>query len=160
MNLYGYAAGDPINLSDPFGLNPACLTPAGAVLCIGVATISAAIASSATTTIGATIRPAVAASELNEAISRAADALISFAKPRTDIIMAGLATAALAVHSVITSSFPPPPGPCDSQSNRPAVEAQSAPPISTEMPSPGEDSTKVVTIDKEPCNPEVRRGRR
>jgi hypothetical protein len=25
MNLYGFAGGDPINFSDPFGLNPLCL---------------------------------------------------------------------------------------------------------------------------------------
>jgi len=25
LNLYGYAGGDPINFSDPFGLTPACL---------------------------------------------------------------------------------------------------------------------------------------
>lgn len=32
MNLYGFAGGDPVNFSDPFGLCPACLVVAGAAL--------------------------------------------------------------------------------------------------------------------------------
>jgi RHS repeat-associated protein len=42
INLYGYANGDPINYSDPFGLNP-CLVPQVAVLCLAaaVATVGA-----------------------------------------------------------------------------------------------------------------------
>jgi RHS repeat-associated protein len=36
LNLYGYANGDPINFSDPFGLNP-CLVPPVAIGCAIVA---------------------------------------------------------------------------------------------------------------------------
>jgi RHS repeat-associated protein len=36
MNLYGFANGDPINFSDPFGLNP-CLVPPVANACVGLA---------------------------------------------------------------------------------------------------------------------------
>jgi len=30
MNLYGFAAGDPVNFSDPFGLCPICIVGAAA----------------------------------------------------------------------------------------------------------------------------------
>jgi RHS repeat-associated protein len=36
MNLYGYAGGDPINLSDPYGLNP-CGVPPLMQACVGLA---------------------------------------------------------------------------------------------------------------------------
>lgn len=29
INFYGYANGDPVNLSDPFGLCPLCITAGG-----------------------------------------------------------------------------------------------------------------------------------
>lgn len=32
LNLYGYAGGDPVNFSDPFGLCPACWVVGGALL--------------------------------------------------------------------------------------------------------------------------------
>ena len=32
MNLYGYANGDPVNFSDPFGLTPVCIVAPGACL--------------------------------------------------------------------------------------------------------------------------------
>jgi RHS repeat-associated protein len=33
INLYGFAAGDPVNIHDPFGLNPCLLHPAAAIAC-------------------------------------------------------------------------------------------------------------------------------
>jgi hypothetical protein len=35
LNLYGYAAGDPINFSDPFGLSPTCLAGALGSVALG-----------------------------------------------------------------------------------------------------------------------------
>jgi hypothetical protein len=48
LNLYGYAAGDPVNYSDPFGL---CVTPTTKVVCVAVAkTTGTAVVRSAAVT--------------------------------------------------------------------------------------------------------------
>jgi hypothetical protein len=41
LNLYGYAGGDPINYSDPFGLTPAfaCAIPVVTPVCVSTATL-------------------------------------------------------------------------------------------------------------------------
>ncbi len=45
LNLYGYASGDPINYSDPFGLTPLalCLTPVGAPVCTTLGAAAGAV---------------------------------------------------------------------------------------------------------------------
>jgi RHS repeat-associated protein len=57
MNLYGFAAGDPVNAADPFGLNP-CLTGPNAFKCIREA---AAAANQAALTLAATVAGAMSA---------------------------------------------------------------------------------------------------
>jgi uncharacterized protein RhaS with RHS repeats len=35
LNLYGFAGGDPVNFSDPFGLNPCLVYPAACIAAVG-----------------------------------------------------------------------------------------------------------------------------
>ncbi len=64
LNLYGYAAGDPINNSDPFGLCPVCLV-AGAAS--GVATVWATPQAAATVAAGTALAATAAVGTLNAA---------------------------------------------------------------------------------------------
>jgi RHS repeat-associated protein len=52
LNLYGYAGGDPVNFSDPFGLTPACLI-APQVCVAGLVTAARATLAVATLALGA-----------------------------------------------------------------------------------------------------------
>ena len=79
MNLYGFASGDPVNFSDPFGL---CATPATAVVCLAAAkqTGAALVASGVAIGTAATVTGAAltqAATIVGGALTEAGNAITS-----------------------------------------------------------------------------------
>lgn len=178
LNLYGYAGGDPLNYSDPYGLD--CYGPdgrripcsaAGVVVggAVGAAAGVFATGACASVTFGicAAGGPAivglgtlggVAVGALIGELSDGSEALVSLAKKAGGMGAAMLATSVLALHATLAAGFPPPP--CRPPRDTPDAKqstTSTGTAAGTEMPSPRTvDSTKVVTEDKDPCNPAAR----
>ncbi|MFL5576193.1 MAG: RHS repeat-associated core domain-containing protein [Gemmatimonadaceae bacterium] len=70
LNAYGFAAGDPVNYSDPFGLNP-CLVPPAPAICAAIAITVAAAAWEAAKTVADIAQPGHSFSRLPELIPTA-----------------------------------------------------------------------------------------
>jgi hypothetical protein len=141
-----------------------CATPITFVLCVGAVAV---IARSATATVLTTRRPSFApadATSTASALDAGVDGLVSMARRGTAITGAMLASTVLWGSAVANNASPEPP--CKPQRETPVVQQQTSSGsagahIASEMPDPKTiDSTKVVTEDKEPCNPAARRGGR
>ena len=98
MNLYGFAGGDPVNFSDPFGL---CVTPGTALICVKAAHDVAAVGAA---TLGALAQTGVALATTARAIGQAGELAAGIVK-NTSRIASATATAAYRIPDELTATM-------------------------------------------------------
>jgi hypothetical protein len=141
LNLYGYAGGDPINFSDPFGLYPVCVMgPVGALVCISAAALPAI-----------TITAAAASAE-RSGIESLFASTAQFAKRQGMTVVGWLTLAVMQASNLFGNLFPS-KEPCQPGTIHPA-------PVERPKLQEGVDTMpqgpKVHSVWKDPCAPALR----